>query len=374
MFYFAWYEPARAVNRCLVYLDSGHIFRSCNGLIECYFQRLWRWGYSAAFHLVLLFLFPLSSFALTPAATVVESTSTVTFDINGIPNSSTTTIQFLVQEIIDVSVSWSDSTNVIVTSPDNAQLSSFSLRNDGNGNETFALTVDNIATGSDQFDFDLTTSVSIYIENGVSPGYQAGDDTLYAPGVNDPVVAAESVLDIYLVVDIPAGQTIGDLGQIQLNVLSASVDGSGTAAAGSPPGTTLLGVGDGSTDAIVGSSRAQGSAVATYEVADERVTVLKEIVGVSDPFGGSLFMTGSQVTYRISVSGRETETLTVVDPIPINTSYVPNSITLNGVAKTDSASDDEADFNNTQANTVTVEVANVAGSSASIIEFSVTID
>ncbi len=157
-------------------------------------------------------------------------------------------------------------------------------------------------------------------------------------------------------------------------MLSASVDGSGTAAAGSPPGTTLLGVGDGSTDAIVGSSRAQGSAVATYEVADERVTVLKEIVGVSDPFGGSLFMTGSQVTYRISVSGRETETLTVVDPIPINTSYVPNSITLNGVAKTDSASDDEADFNNTQANTVTVEVANVAGSSASIIEFSVTID
>ncbi len=373
MLYLAMYRQVKAVKICSVFLCFNLCIYSSNGLYEFLFARFKRRVFFVLFFLLGTH-FSLFSKASTQAGTTVDSTAIVTFDVNGVTNTATTSVQFLVQEIIDVSQSWTDANNVLVNSPANRQLSNFIVRNDGNGNESFSIRVDNVANGIDQFDFDLINGVKVYLENGMSAGFQMGDDTLYSPGLNDPLLAADSMLVVYVLADIPTGQIISAQGQLALTVSSTSVDSNGTAAAGSPAGTTLVNEGEGGTDAIVGASLAQTSEVAIYEVSGARVNVFKEIVEVRDPLGGSLYMTGSLVTYRIAVTGRENEPLTIVDPIPENTRYLPNTITLNGAVKTDGGGDDEADFNLSQPDAVTVVFANIPGSAANIIEFSVTID
>lgn len=86
---------------------------------------------------------------------------------------------------------------------------------------------------------------------------------------------------------------------------------------------------------------------------------------------------GTVLTYTITITNNGAGTATAVvltDPIPTFTTYVPGSITLNAVGKTDAALDDEADFNVTLPGGIGVAVGNLATAGSATVTFQVTID
>jgi uncharacterized repeat protein (TIGR01451 family) len=312
-----------------------------------------------------------SASALTGAGTVINNTATASYLISGMPATQNASVAFTVQEIIDVTVAWTDGTNVIVSTPDTDEVASFDIANTGNGNETYSLAVVNVASPTDQFDFNLVTEVEIYIEDGTNPGFQLAQDILYT-GANNPTITAESTQTIYFVADIPGGLTNLDEGHLTVTVESTTAG-----AAGAPAGTTLVNQGDGGAiDAIVGSSQANSSDTAIYQVSSVDLTITKIIQTVVDPYGGSTFVPGSEVTYRITVTvmGGTAQALVIVDPIPANTSYIDDTLFLNAGLLTEESDADAGDFNISQAGAITVILGNTLSGTINVVDLTVTID
>lgn len=112
------------------------------------------------------------------------------------------------------------------------------------------------------------------------------------------------------------------------------------------------------------------------------ITVLKSSAVISDPFNLGVNpkrIPGATVRYTLTVSNTRATGATnvvVVDAMPANTTYVANSINVGGTAQTDAddSPTDEANFNVTNANAVTVNVGALASGANETITFDVTIN
>lgn len=303
----------------------------------------------------------------TVAGTDIDNTASVSYEIAGTPQTTTSnTVTLTVTEVLDVDVTLlSGPASAVSGSTDQDLL--FVITNTGNGNETFTLAIDN-ALGGDDFDPVGSTPAAIYFDSDASGDFSAGD-TAYDPGVNDPLLAPDASVEILLVNDIPAGQPDGATGLSELS--AAATTGSGS------PGDRFPGGGDGGVDAVVGTSGADDEDNGQYIIGNIELDVVKSAT-VLDPFGGADPTPGAEITYRIVVtpSGAQTATNAVVtDPIPANTTYLPNSITLNGGALTDAADADVGEFVSTPAPEISVNLGDLTGATgAQTIEFTVTID
>ena len=313
------------------------------------------------------------SAAGTPAGTVIQNTATVTYTIGGGPPQSATTPPsiFTVAELINVTLVWQDAANVAVGSPDSNRALSFLLTNTGNGPETFSLARNNAIAG-DNYDPANGSAGAVFIENGLQAGFQASGpnaDVLYVAGTNDPALVADASRIVYVVSNTPAALATGSVGRVEL-AASATTPG----AAGAAPGTTLAGLGQGGVDAVVGATRAQARQTGGYIVSGVVVVLAKSVVSVADSAGGTTVRSGSIVTYRIvlAVNGSGTaDSLTLDDPIPANTTYVNNSITVNGTARTDVVDADSAEFSS---GAVKVRFGNTAAPVSHTVEFRVTVN
>jgi len=309
----------------------------------------------------------------TPAGTLITNTATLSYSIGGIPAtpivSAPASLQ--VDEIISLTLVWQDGGPVPVASPDSNSPLTFLLTNTGNGNERFAFTRNNLL-GGDNYD-PLTGSIgSIFLENGLAPGLQtsgANADTLYSAGVNDPDLLADASRVVYVVSDTPASLVAGNTGLVAL-AAAATTPG----AAGAAPGTTLAGLGTGGVDAVVGTSQAQASSTGSYLVGVVTLSILKTVVSVLDPRGGTNIETGSVLTYRITVTLSGTgsvNNLIITDPLPAETVYVAGSMLVNGATRTDAVDADNAHFS---ANTITVNFGNTVSPIVHVIDFRATIN
>ncbi|MGH6610282.1 MAG: hypothetical protein ACRECQ_08505, partial [Burkholderiaceae bacterium] len=201
----------------------------------------------------------------TAAGTVIQNTATLTYSIGGGPQQSTTTAPatFTVVELINVTLVWQDASNVAVGSPDSNRALTFVLTNTGNALETFALARNNAISG-DNYDPTNGSAGAIFLENGLQPGFQASGpnaDALHVAGSNDPALAADASRIVYVVSNTPAALTTGNVGRVELTA-SATTPG----AAGAAPGATLVGLGQGGVDAVVGATRAQARQTGGYVV------------------------------------------------------------------------------------------------------------
>ena len=316
---------------------------------------------------LLLTMAPAVVFAVgTPVGTVIENTATVTFDLAGSQltlDSNTTTVT--VVEIIDVDATV-QSAQVLVAANDTNQALLFRVTNTGNGTETFQLAIDS-ALGGDDFD-PVPAVPPIYFDTDSSGDFNAGD-IAYVPGTNDPVLAADAAVDVFLVNDIPGGLANGESGLSQLTATSLT----GTGA----PGTEFTGQGDGGVDAIIGTSGGEDLDTGEYLVSDVQVNVVKA-QAVADPFGGTQPIPGATITYTITVEvlGTGTATASVVrDLIPTFSTYVPASITLNAASLTDAIDADAGEFDTSGAPTVVVRLGDLtAVSGIQTVVFEITID
>lgn len=286
----------------------------------------------------------------TGAGTDISNTAEVSFEINGSTvTESSNTIVVTVAEILDVDVTVQSPQTPVAPSDVNQELL-FLLTNTGNGLETFTLAVDSLLAGDD---FDPTPAVpAIYFDTDGSGDLSAGD-TPYTPGSNDPQLAADASISVLVVNDIPATALDGQIGFSQL--IATSVTGSGN------PGDVFAGQGDGGVDAVAGASGATDNANGEYIVSSVQLTVVKSAL-VTDQFGGNQPIPGASITYQVvaTVTGAGQATnATFTDAIPVNTTYQPGSLTLNGGPLTDAPDGDSGQFVTSGSPAVTVSLGNL---------------
>ncbi|MEM8843617.1 MAG: hypothetical protein AAGB35_01075 [Pseudomonadota bacterium] len=314
----------------------------------------------------------------TPAGTVISNTVTVEYNQNGSPQTSTDTVVFSVQEIIDVNLVSQDASNVLVLTSSLDQVLTFLVTNIGNGIEEFSFAFDASPIGTDDFD---PTNLRIFIDSNNNGVFDTGGiDVEHIPALNDVSLDANGVDSqvIFIVGDIPPALIDGDEGLIEITA-NATTAG----AAGSTPGTILVGLGDGGVDALVGLTEASVDTPGTYEVASLiDVNITKNAQVIDDTAGGGSCTTapcspipGAIIQYSLDVvaSGIDTAANVVItDAIPTDTTYEPSSITLNGIPLTDSSVDADAGF--IAANVITVNLGDLTNADNHTITFNVVIN
>ncbi|MFN3749289.1 MAG: hypothetical protein ACK4SJ_11440 [Sphingorhabdus sp.] len=275
----------------------------------------------------------------TLAGTNIENIATASFDTgSGTVNIQSNAAVILVDELIDVTVASTDPGDVPTTPGAADAVLAYRVTNNGNGPETFRLTA-NVANSGDDFDPALSQLVIDTNNNGV---YDAGVDTIYVAGTNDPLLQPDQNVVIFVLTNIAPTQANGERANVSL--LAASTTGTGV------PGTTFTGLGEGGGDAVLGTTEGDGIASGFLRVDAASVSLVKSAI-VADAFGGNNAVPGSTITYTIvaSVSGSGSlNNLVINDPLPAGTTYVANSMTLQATSLTDAADTDAGNFNGTR--------------------------
>lgn len=299
----------------------------------------------------------------TIAGTDISNTAEASFEaIDGstitIPSN---TVTITVDELLDVTVTNSDPGDIPTSPGTTDEILTFQVTNTGNGQETFRLTADT-ALGGDDFD---PTLQQIVIDSNGNNLYDPGVDTIYVAGSNDPELAPDESVSIFVITTIPADRI--DTDRAEVSLLAEANTGTGA------PGTSFDGLGQGGGDAVVGTTNANDNDSGFLAVQQVLITLVKSAT-VTDPFGGDQAVPGSTIAYNLvaTVSGTGVLSNVIIsDPIPISTSYVPASITLETAALTDSADADAGEFDGTNIN---VSLGNVPAGETRTVTFEVTIE
>ncbi|HEX9964397.1 MAG TPA: DUF11 domain-containing protein [Allosphingosinicella sp.] len=299
----------------------------------------------------------------TPAGTNITNVATATYDLpNGQEASiDSNAVTLMVDELLDVSVAWSDPSDVSATAGGTGQRLKFTVTNGGNGAESFTLAA--IANGGGD-DFD-PTSASIVLDANGNGAYDAGVDTVYTSGGNDPEIQPDQSITVFVLSTIPAAAGDGQRGRIDLTAVAKT--GSGA------PGTSFAGLGQGGGNAVVGATGADSEDDGYYRVAKASVSFVKS-AAVADAFGGTAATPGSTVTYTLAatVSGSGSlANVRVGDTVPAGTTYQAGSLTLEGSPLTDAADADAGSFTGTA---ISVGLGTLAAGATRTITFQVKID
>lgn len=295
------------------------------------------------------------------AGTLIENTASATFeDGEGTQTVQSNTVSVRVDELLDVTVTSLDS-GPIGTTPGEEVLT-FEITNQGNGPEAFTLTANPAVAGND---FD-TVVLNIAVDTNGNGTYDPGVDEILASPQTTPVLAADEVLTVFVIVEVPDSVTDGQQSDVEL--LAEAETGIGA------PGTAFAGQGVNGGDAIVGATGADDSAIGSLLVGITSVELTKA-VSLLDPFGGSSAVPGTVATFTITavVSGDgSVDNLVVTDAIPEGTTYSAGTLALDGDALTDAAGDDAGEASD--ADGISVDLGTVPGNTTYAITFDVTID
>ncbi|MBU6207459.1 MAG: DUF11 domain-containing protein [Alphaproteobacteria bacterium] len=300
----------------------------------------------------------------TLAGTTINNTATATYtDSTGksvtVPSN---TVAIVVDEILNNKVVAADPGYVTTSAGATNAVMSFTVTNTGNGKEAIKLTP-NGNVGGGQFNPSPTSIVLDTNNNGV---YDPGVDTVYIAGSNDPVLAPDSSIRVFVLSSIPGSAVNGNLGIMDLT--GADVVGSGK------PGTVFAGKGNGGVDAVVGASGATSTGGNDYIIQQATVAFVKSAT-ILDPFGGNTPVPGAVITYALAATVNGTGSLsglTVTDVVPPNTSYQPGSMTLQGVALTDAADTDPGTYSPSTG--ISVALGTVPAGQTRTVTFKVTIN
>lgn len=297
-----------------------------------------------------------------PAGTVIVNTVNIAYVVGGAPLSDQASATLTVAQLVDVTVSWQNSSNVAVTAGAVQQSLLFKVTNTGNGSDKFKLTDSLVTPGGISF---TPAGCQIYFDTA-GTGVFDPSDVLYTAGSNDPSLAQNASVDMLVVCNVPSGAADSALGEMKLAARSKTATGS--------YGTVNNGGGVGGVDAVVGTTTGINDATGIFQVHQIAFAYTKTAL-VTAPGGGHQPVSGATIEYTLTVtpSGSATgNNVVITDPVPANTTFVAGfGILLNGSAVTAPT----GDYNVTTPGAVTVKLGNLAGTaSAQIVKFQVTIN
>ena len=273
--------------------------------------------------------------------------------------------EFLVDRKIDVIVTSNGDSNV--TLGDSQAELNFTVLNEGNDSQEFALSSNNTLS-ADEFD---TSNCHITV-TAITGTPLAG---VILPTSGSIKLKADQQASVSIQCDIPlqnAGQAItaGNTSLLSLLALAdKNADGSAvletTGVDTKNSIDTVFSDGVGTDDVIHDAShsaRAKYIALNSNEPTPPTLSIDKAILSVQDVNGGNTAVTGSEVTYEIVISTTGTGTIdnvVITDPTPAEMSYKAGSIKLDNTAISDGADGDSGDFGVSSAETVTVNLGSI---------------
>ena len=283
----------------------------------------------------------------TDAGSVVSNVATVTYEVGGVEQEdeandpATFTVDRVI--LIDVTAVADDDVAPAAT----GQALEYTVTNDSNDTIDLVLAASNVGTGDD---FNAN-GLAIYLDDavdGTQGTYDVEDDLIPANRLTN--VAEGTTFTIFVVSSIPNSTVVDDEDTADVVLMATAYDTAGEGGAiivetgdgapndedveetvfGDPDGTFDDGLGD-TDDAEDG----RDSDTATYTVTTASITVAKSSAVISDPFNGvsanAKAIPGAVIEYCILVTnsgGTQADNISVVDPIPENTTYVAESIRI----------------------------------------------
>ena len=293
---------------------------------------------------VVVMLMPQAALAAgTASDTDITNQATVNFDVGGsaqTPISSNTTT-FKVDNKIDLVVAEVSSGYTDVNPNTTNQVLTFTVQNDGNTTQDFALSA---AAGVDPFggtdNFDAS-NVLVFVESGANAGYQAGEDTAtYIDELASYVNPGDEVT-VYVVADIPLGQSSGDIAAHTLTATARAGGGGGSlgaalteTAGADTPGAVDIVFADGAGDPPDAARDASYSDTDAYRVLSSQLTIAKTSTLIRDPFNldtNPKHIPGAYIQYVVTISNAGTATAsatltTITDTLDNNTAIDPDLI------------------------------------------------
>ena len=270
----------------------------------------------------------------TSAGSVITNTATVTYSVASSQHTKSDSINLTVDEVINVDITSTGNTDV--TANENNAVLAYQVTNLGNGSEDFSFT--NALSG----DFN-PTSVTVYYEPFNAGGNTFdGTETTYTPGSSLTFSEDQSYV-VYVVSNIPSTPASGDSATVTIEAVSQTPGASSAAL-----GDILAGEGTSGSDAVVAIAQGRDSDAGNYNVNDVSVTIDKTIAGVTANVGGQVvngqYIPGATVTYLITVvvTGGTAESLSIIDTVPTDMTYVANTIEKDDNTTTFAAEPDTA--------------------------------
>ncbi|WP_373492172.1 hypothetical protein [Parasphingorhabdus sp.] len=274
----------------------------------------------------------------TDAGTSITNSVSVAYNVGGTAQTAETdSDMFVVDRKVNLVVAKSDAVNSSVAPNATQQAVTYTVSNQTN--DTIDVLLTSEQPGTD--DFDVTGTITYYLDNGTTAGvFDAGDTEIT---FIDNLAEDESVT-IHAVADIPNGVATGALADIILIGQAAAHGGAGLPATGIDVQGTAFADDSGDADDptlvqnvfadAAGSGAADGagdgyhSATDTYEVSAADITVTKTSTVLWDPVNGSTnpkAIPGAIVEYCIAVAnasgGAEATGVAISDTIPANLVY-----------------------------------------------------
>lgn len=289
------------------------------------------------------------AFAAVPAGTGIVNTAAMTFDMGGQARSiASNTVTLLSAELLDVTIV-AERPAVSILASDQIALP-FLVTNSGNGTEDFALTLASDRTG--------VAVTRVFVDTSGDGAYQAGTDLPLASGAALSLAAGQQTR-MFVLID---GAQVNAATTISATVTART--GSGV------PGTVFAGAGTNGGDAVVGGTGATATAASVLTPGAGQPTLVKS-QSVFAPDGSARAVRGAIVTYQlVATFAGATRGVTIDDPVPAGTAYVPGSLTLDQSPLTDVA---DGDAGTAGATAVHVGLGDVATAGTHTIQFSVKI-
>ncbi|WP_254606707.1 hypothetical protein [Sphingomonas bacterium] len=285
----------------------------------------------------------------TAAGTVVSNTAQASFTVNGTAQTATSnTSTFVVDRKVNLTVVANPATNTQVNLGQAGAVLTFRVTNNTNGTQDFLLNPDQIIStgilpGTDNFD---ATNLRVFVDSNGNGVYDPGTDT--ATFIDE--LPEDATATVFVVGDIPTTQA-ASLAFVSLRATVAAGGATGTVGAALvPTGLDVLNqdatidvvFADNDSDGLLGPDIArngQARAYLAYEVGAHTVnlSVVKSSQVISDGVSTTnpKALPGAIVQYCLTVTNSTllvpANGVSLTDVIPVNTTYVPGSISVGGI-------------------------------------------
>jgi uncharacterized repeat protein (TIGR01451 family) len=268
----------------------------------------------------------------TAAGTPVSNTATVSFSVGSVAQPAVTSAPatFLVDRVVNFTISTTDATFVPVTPGQTTGYVSFLLSHSGNGAQGFQLNATNAATGTTVFggaDAADVTALAVYVAPDASATFVPSAPTSngYVLGNLDSLAASSTAVTRKVVVLVTSPNTLTDqqIAGIQLQARGAVAGTAGatleTATAGADTQNAV--------DVVLAVAGNSATALSAVRANAATVAVTKNSSVISDPFNNTTnpkAIPGAVVEYVVSATNNGStaaQTVGFTDTLPATTTF-----------------------------------------------------
>lgn len=315
----------------------------------------------------------------TTSGTTVTNTVNVTYNVGGVAqNTLSASDTFTVDRKVNLTVTEVGGGTTQVSPGQLAAVTTFDVTNLSNATVDVALAASNLA--GDNYD---VSNFKYYVDTNSNGAYNVGIDqqVTYVDQL-----AADGTRRVFVVADIPLGQTTGQVANIRLSGVASegTTAGSLGATISQTVGANTAGV-----DTVLADTNANGNTASdgisfaqdSYTVLSAALSAIKSSRIVSDPISGTTnpkAIPGAVIEYCIAVTnsgGADATSVAVNDPLPGTTTYEPTfGVKVDGTVTSGSCNPDGAIAGNQAAGTVTGTIPTISSGQVRTVLFRVTIN